>query len=269
VCGSVSDEPDNLSFELGTHSAVSANDQIRMDHLTDAGLVLTTATVLFTARVVIEQTLLTWPRGVQTMESSPPQFGPDLIGVLCVILGILWALTVVVLSVINRRGISAANRWMIALIVVSCGLWLVPYEEWKLLMVRVHGAQHVRKTWIVSAAAVGEMRLLDYLLAHGVDVDTRSQYGESPLGAAAAAGQMEAARHLIARGAHLENTAYITLETPLIEAAQMNHTDMVEFLLDRGANPAARDVMDRTAMDWARQNGNSKMANLIQARLKE
>jgi ankyrin repeat protein len=44
-------------------------------------------------------------------------------------------------------------------------------------------------------------------------------------------------------------TAYLTLETPLIEAAQMNRTDMVELLLNRGANPAARDVMDRSALD--------------------
>jgi len=33
------------SIELGIHCAVSANERIRMDELTDAGVVLTTATV--------------------------------------------------------------------------------------------------------------------------------------------------------------------------------------------------------------------------------
>jgi hypothetical protein len=139
---------------------------------------------------------------------------------LCVILGILWALA-------RRQRISATNRWLIALIVVSCGLWLVPYEEWKPLMVRVHGAEHAPKNWVVWAAASGEMRLLDYMLAHGVDVNTRAQYGQSPLGAAAVAGEMEAARFLIARGARLDNRTAISLETPLTEAAQMNHMDIV------------------------------------------
>lgn len=179
-----------------------ANEHIHMEYLTDAGVVFTTATVLFTARVVFEQTLLTWARGAQSLESSAPQFGMDSLGVLCVILGML-------------------------------------------------------------------MHLLDYLLAHGTDVNTQARYGESPLGAAAAAGQMQAARHSIARGARLENSTYTTSETPLLEAAQMNRTDMVEFLLDRGANPAAKDVMDYTALDWAQKNANTKMANLIRARLEK
>lgn len=248
---------------------MSANERICTDELTDAGVVLTTAIVVFTARVVLKQTLVTWAHGMQRMDFSPPQIGLDLIGVLCVILGILWALTVVVLSVIRSQRISPINRWLITLIVVCGGLWMVPYQQWKLLMVRVHGAQHVRKVWIVSAAAGGEIRLLDYLLAHGMDVNTRAQYGESPLGAAAAAGQMEAAQLLIGRGARLDNRTLVTLQTPLIEAAQMNRTAMVKLLLDHGAELSAKDVLDRTALDWARVNGNSEMADLIRARLKE
>jgi uncharacterized protein len=257
------------SIELGIHRAVGADERVCMDELTDVGIVLTTATVVFTARVVCEQTLVTWAHGVQMMQFSPPQFGLDLLGVFCVILGILWAFTVGVLSGIRSQRISPLNRWLIALIAVCAGLWLVPYEQWKLLIVRVHGAQHVRKAWLVSAAAAGEIHLLDYLLAHGVDVNTRAQNGESPLGAAAAAGQIEVAQLLIVRGARLDNRTLITFKTPLIEAAQMNRTAMVKLLLDHGANLSARDVMDRTALDWARENGNPEMADLIQARLKE
>ncbi len=199
------------------------------------------------------------------MQFPPSQFGLDLIGMLCVILALLWALAVVVLSLVSRHRISATNRWLISQILVCCGLWLVPYEEWKLLMVRAHGAGHAPKNWIVRAAASGELRLLDYLIANGVDVHTRTQSGESPLGAAAAAGQVEAARFLIARGARLDNRTVITLESPLSEAAQMHHTDMVKLLLDHGANPSAKDVMNRTALEWAQQNGNGEMVRALQA----
>ncbi|MGO9328407.1 MAG: hypothetical protein ACLQJ0_09850 [Steroidobacteraceae bacterium] len=53
------------SIELRVHSAVRANKRIFVERSTDAGLVLTTVIALFTARVVCEQTLLTWGRGGQ------------------------------------------------------------------------------------------------------------------------------------------------------------------------------------------------------------
>lgn len=240
------------------------SERICVERLTDGGIVLTAAITVFTARTVCEQTLLTWGRGGHMMEFSPPQFGLDLIGMLCLILGIIWALAVVVVSLTNRQRISTTNRWLIALILACSGLWLVPYEEWKLLLVRAHGAQHTPKSWAVRAAALGEIRLLDYLLSNGVDVNTRTSSGQSPLGAAAAAGQMAAARLLLARGAYLENRTIISQETPLTEAAQMNRSGLVKLLLDHGADSKARDVMGFTALDWAKHNGNAETVRLIQ-----
>jgi len=52
---------------------------------------------------------------------------------------------------------------------------------------------------------------------------------------------MEVARLLIVRGARLDDRALITLNTPLIEAAQMNRTEMVKLLLDHGANFRVRE----------------------------
>lgn len=122
-----------------------ANEWIGPDELTGAGVVLAAAIVAFTARVVCEQTLVTWAHGGQEMELCMPQFGLDLIGMLCIILGIIWALTVVVLSLTGRGRLSATNRWLIAILLACCGLWLVPYEEWKLLLVRAHDAEHTPK----------------------------------------------------------------------------------------------------------------------------
>jgi ankyrin repeat protein len=50
---------------------------------------------------------------------------------------------------------------------------------------------------------------------------------------------------LIARGARLDNRTLVTLKTPLIEAAQMNRTEMVKFLLDHGADRGGRGFPDR------------------------
>jgi hypothetical protein len=235
----------------------------------DAGIVLASAAGLFTLRLVLEQTLVTWERGVQLSGYFPPQSVLDWIGMGCVILALLWAVAVLILTMSGGPGISTSNRWLIALVFICFALWCVPYQQWKLLMAEVHGTRNVPKDWIVSAAALGETRLLDYLLADGVDINSRAQYGESPLGAAAAADQIQTASLLLARGARLESRTAGSFETPLLEAAQMNHTDMVRLLLDHGANPKSRDVMNRTALDWARMNQNSGMAELVRVRLAE
>jgi hypothetical protein len=237
--------------------------------MTDAGIVLASAAVLFTLRVILEQTIVSWVRGVQLSGYFPPQSVLDWIGWCCVILALVWAAAALILSRSAGSKLSAGNRWLSAVIVICFALWWVPYQQWKLLAVEVHGTKNVPRDWLVSAAALGETRLLDYLLADGVDPNSRAQFGESPLGAAAAAGQMQSAKMLLTRAAHLESRTAGSFETPLLEAAQMNHTDMVRLLLDHGANPRSTDVMERTVLDWARLNQNSGMAELVRVRLAE
>jgi hypothetical protein len=251
--------------ELPPRYAVSAGERSGADSLTDAGVVLATATSLFTARVVCEQTLLAWTGGVRMTGLPVPQFALDWIGLFCVLLGLLWAILILTLSVLERARICATHKWLIALILLCCGLWLMPAEPWKLLVLRVHGTQHAPRSWVVDAAASGEVRLLDYLLRAGADPDVQVSSGQSALGAAAAAGQIPTARLLLARGAHVDSRARLTFDTPLTEAAQMNQLDMVRLLLDRGADVRARDIMGRTALDWARENSNADMAQLIQS----
>jgi hypothetical protein len=253
-------------FEFRPSRAVSAEQQSGTDWLTDLGVVLITAASLFTARIVCEQTLLTWTGAVQMTGFPVPQFALDWIGLACVLLGLLWAIVTITLSILGRSRISLTDKWLVALILLCCGLWLVPAEPWKLLVLRVHGTQHVPRRWLVDAAASGEVRLLDYLLAAGANPDIQASNGQSALGAAAAAGQTATARLLIARGAHVDSRTRLTFDTPLTEAAQMNQLDMVRLLLDRGADVNARDVLGRTALDWARENSNADMVQLIRSR---
>jgi Ankyrin repeats (3 copies) len=254
------------SSEFGLRRSLTASEESRSERMTDFGVVLATGSILFTARIVCEQTLLAWTRGAPMTESPAPQFVLDWIGLSFVILAALWAAAIVILSAHERSGISSVNRWLIALALLCCGLWLIPAMEWRLMVLRVHGTERVPKSWVVGAAGSGEIRLLDYLLANGADASTRTSAGESALGAAAAADQTAAAALLIARGARLENRTRITFETPLTEAAKMNHLDMVRLLLDHGADIDAKDVTGRTALDWAHENSNTGMEQLILSR---
>lgn len=254
------------AYEFGQRRAVSALEETGADWLTDLGVVLATTAALFTARIVCEQTLLAWNGDVRMTGFPVPQFVLDWIGLLWVLAALVWAVATLALSVRRKSRLSATNKWLIAIIVLCCGLWLITAEQWKLLVLRVHGAEHAPKSWMIDAAASGELRLLGYLLATGADPDVRTSGGQSALGAAAAAGQTATARLLIARGAHVESRTSLTLDTPLTEAAQMNQLDMVRLLLDHGADVTARDIMGRTALDWARENSDADMVQLIQSR---
>lgn len=223
------------------------------------GIVLVPMGALFTARLVCEQTLVPWRRGASRLGFSVFHSWVDVAGVLVVLTAAAWGVAVLVRRVFRRSNSSRTEWTLIAILVTCCGAWMVPYEQWLLLTVRAQRDDCVPNSWIISAAATGQLRLLDYLLSNGVDVDSRGRYGESPLGAAAAAGQLEAARMLLGRRARLESRTDTSRETPLIEAAAANHADMVELLLRHGADAAARDAMARTALDWAQDNRNAGM----------
>jgi hypothetical protein len=238
---------------------------IRMRPMTVFGGLSVAGTVLFAGRIIYEQTFLTWHRGLQMVGFSLFHSGIGLLGILSVLTAIFWTLVVVTRAVARRERVSRTNCALIAVLVVCCGGLTVPYGQWKLLMARTFGAANVPSNWVTYAAATGEKNLLAYLLANGFDVNSRDENGQSPLGAAAVEGRVDVARMLLDSGAHVENRTVSLGETPLTQAAQMNHADMVKLLLDHGAAADERDATGRTALDWAKKNGNSEMSALLQA----
>jgi hypothetical protein len=83
---------------------------------------------------------------------------------------------------------------------------------------------------ITDEAATGTAKKVELLLMAGVDVDTKTSGGY----------------------------------TPLLIAAARGKTDMVKILLDAGADVNARGTSNKTAYQLARENGYTATANLIQ-----
>ncbi len=96
-----------------------------------------------------------------------------------------------------------------------------------------------------------------------VDAASSNEMRVMPLHSAAAARSVPIARLLLERGAPVnarQGTSGLGF-TPLMEAALNGQTEMVDLLLEYGADRTMRDEKGQTAGDHARQNGHAGLAD--------
>ncbi len=92
----------------------------------------------------------------------------------------------------------------------------------------------------------------------------RDDRGRTLLHGAAASGQIEMARWLIAKGAEVDARTVEMFSTPLMYAALSGQTGMVRLLIAGGAHLEARDSYQRTAFILVgRETGDADMAAIL------
>ena len=112
------------------------------------------------------------------------------------------------------------------------------------------------------AAAGGYLAIIDLLLTDKADVNAQetNKYGGTPLHWAVRHGRVDAVTLLLSKGADAKAINARNGQTLLHVAAQ--HTDdpeLAELLLSNGVDPAAKDRFMKTALDYARSQGHSKV----------
>jgi hypothetical protein len=216
-----------------------------------------------------EQTVLTWTSGLQMVGFSLFHGGFGILGLLCAFLACAWAVIFLVVAVVRRSIGTRLNLVLVGVLALSLGVQSVSYGSWILAMAVLSGGQ-ARTEWLIFAAGNDDVRLANYMLAHGIDVNAQDSRGRSALGAAATEGKTEVARLLLAKGARTDSRTSLLGETPLTQAAQMNHFDMVKLLVESGADLNVRDADDNcrcNALDWAIKQGNQEMADFLRSRM--
>jgi len=128
-----------------------------------------------------------------------------------------------------------------------------------------------RDPWMLAAlddtAGLAELALqgVDIVRAKRDGINPASGFGELPLHTAAALGNVATVRFLIGRGAD-PNAEVEKGVRPLHYAAKCDSREVVEELLERGANPRLKDgEHEATASDWARFFGNFELAGFLEA----
>jgi ankyrin repeat protein len=107
---------------------------------------------------------------------------------------------------------------------------------------------------LFAAAQNGDVGAMDSALSHA-SVETVDCCGFTPLMIAARAGQVEAVKRLLARGANMDANCNWGV-TALMLAAQYDHQDVARILLAHGADPNRRAPKGGTALWYALQESD-------------
>ena len=103
----------------------------------------------------------------------------------------------------------------------------------------------------LMACERGEDALVKQMLVKNrQDIEARNSHGHTGLWLATAFGHTNIVKFLIDRGANVD-AADKNRRSVLMIAVFTRHREAVRMLVDRGANREARSTMNETALDWA------------------
>lgn len=121
---------------------------------------------------------------------------------------------------------------------------------------------------IWKAAESGMLEELKKLVSQGVTVDARARGDVTPLHMASRAGYLEIVNWLLDNGANINartmaQPGYPGAETPLLIAVEAGKTPVAELLLSRGANPNLKSSDSASPLGKAAELGNQDLVQLL------
>ncbi|QYS94986.1 ANK_REP_REGION domain-containing protein [Trichoderma simmonsii] len=136
----------------------------------------------------------------------------------------------------------------------------------KLLLTRgadIEAPEFENWTALHVMAANGRKEMVKFLLDHGANIEPTTNVGGTPLGLAIEKNQEDVAKLLLNRGADIDMKQRKNSWTMLHLMVDFGTADMVNFLIDHGANIEAKLVNGCTPFGLAIERGKEDMAKLL------
>ena len=118
-------------------------------------------------------------------------------------------------------------------------------------------------TPLITAALHGQEAVAKLLLSKGADVMARNSGGFTALHAAAYSGSVPVATLLLDSGAVRDDNKNKAGVVPFFVAVEMNHPEVVELLIARGADVSQPEIHGYSAMTRAFWKGHKDMVRLL------
>ncbi|KAF3480029.1 ankyrin repeat protein [Arthroderma uncinatum] len=117
-------------------------------------------------------------------------------------------------------------------------------------------------TPLYRASERGHVDVVNLLLQHGAGVDNATKGGRTPLQVASSRGCIEVVENLLSAKADIESKD-VDLWTPLYWAAEGRHEDIVRLLLKHGADPNSKTMSGGTALHQVCGRGYTEIARCL------
>jgi len=129
-----------------------------------------------------------------------------------------------------------------------------------------HNPHHheLPKTALHFAARSGHIEIVKLLLEHGADINAKVSPGlKTALHFAAENGHIESVKLLLEHGADINAKEGLRDKTALHFAARSGHIEIVKLLLEHGADINAKAMGRMTALEVAKDEGQTKVFGFI------
>jgi hypothetical protein len=203
------------------------------------GWVILAVQSLFIARIVYESTFLTCWNGPQMVGFALAHTGPGifLLGIFFLPLGALFLLLMVVFGLFKRLRFNRSEWLLLDAYVLGFLLLGIPYSAWERMDMKVCSAGPLGDNFLQIAAFKGDLSEVEKLVRQGHNVNHTLGDGSTALTGGIRGRRYDVVRFLLAKGADVNKRSWPGDKTPLMVAADFGDTEMIQLLLDHGADP--------------------------------
>src|SRR2546430_9739370 len=163
--------------------------------------------------------------------------GIFVLGIFFLPFGLLFLFVMVVFGLFKKLRFSR-SEWLLLGAYASGFVFLsVPYSAWKRMDMKVCSSGPLGDDFLQVAAFKGDLPEVEKLVRQGHNVNHAFGDGSTTLTGGIRGRRYDVVRFLLANGADVNKRSWLSDETPLMVAANLGDTEMIQLLLDHGADP--------------------------------